>query len=64
MVSPWMEHGTVINYLKEHGHGNVDKLVSFRSINYRRCVLTRYFSYTKLLKAFNIYTHAASFTET
>ncbi|KAF7374420.1 hypothetical protein MSAN_00326100 [Mycena sanguinolenta] len=27
MVSPWMEHGTVLNYLKQHGHGNVDKLL-------------------------------------
>ncbi|KAJ7605510.1 hypothetical protein DFH06DRAFT_1487185 [Mycena polygramma] len=27
MVSPWMEHGTVMNYLKEHGHANVDKLL-------------------------------------
>ncbi|KAF8183900.1 kinase-like domain-containing protein, partial [Mycena galopus ATCC 62051] len=27
MVSPWMEHGTVMNYLKEHGHGNVDRLL-------------------------------------
>ncbi|KAK7029790.1 Non-specific serine/threonine protein kinase [Favolaschia claudopus] len=27
MVSPWMEHGTVMNYLKEHGHQNVDKLL-------------------------------------
>jgi len=27
MVSPWMEHGTVLNYLKEHGHTNVDKLL-------------------------------------
>jgi hypothetical protein len=29
MVSPWMEHGTIMNYLEEYGHGNVDKLVSF-----------------------------------
>ncbi|KAJ6476292.1 kinase-like domain-containing protein [Mycena sanguinolenta] len=27
MVSPWMEHGTVINYLKTHGFANVDKLL-------------------------------------
>ncbi|KAJ7776684.1 kinase-like domain-containing protein [Mycena olivaceomarginata] len=27
MVSPWMEHGTVLNYLKEYGHTNVDKLL-------------------------------------
>ncbi|KAJ7468550.1 kinase-like domain-containing protein [Mycena latifolia] len=27
MVSPWMEHGTVLNYLKHHGRGNVDKLL-------------------------------------
>ncbi|KAF8174635.1 WD40-repeat-containing domain protein [Mycena galopus ATCC 62051] len=27
MVSPWMEHGTVIEYLKTHGHANVDKLL-------------------------------------
>ncbi|KAJ6542592.1 kinase-like domain-containing protein [Mycena capillaripes] len=27
MVSPWMEHGTVMNYLKEHGHTYVDKLL-------------------------------------
>ncbi|KAJ7646808.1 kinase-like domain-containing protein [Roridomyces roridus] len=27
MVSPWMEHGTVLAYLKEHGHSNVDKLL-------------------------------------
>ncbi|KAF8183770.1 kinase-like domain-containing protein, partial [Mycena galopus ATCC 62051] len=26
MVSPWMEHGTVMNYLKTHGHATVDKL--------------------------------------
>ncbi|KAJ7715140.1 kinase-like domain-containing protein [Mycena metata] len=28
MVSPWMEHGTVMRYLKEHGHADVDKLAS------------------------------------
>ncbi|KAJ6476416.1 kinase-like domain-containing protein [Mycena sanguinolenta] len=27
MVSPWMKHGSVINYLKTHGHGNVDMLL-------------------------------------
>ncbi|KAJ7160764.1 kinase-like domain-containing protein [Mycena filopes] len=27
MVSPWMEHGTIINYLNQHGHANVDKLL-------------------------------------
>ncbi|KAJ6476320.1 kinase-like domain-containing protein, partial [Mycena sanguinolenta] len=27
LVSPWMEHGTVISYLKTHGHANVDKLL-------------------------------------
>ncbi|KAJ7802196.1 kinase-like domain-containing protein [Mycena olivaceomarginata] len=27
MVSPWMEHGTVMDYLKNHGHENVDKLL-------------------------------------
>ncbi|KAJ7260947.1 hypothetical protein B0H12DRAFT_1013805, partial [Mycena haematopus] len=27
MVSPWMEHGTAINYLKNHGHANVNKLL-------------------------------------
>ncbi|KAF8150309.1 kinase-like domain-containing protein [Mycena galopus ATCC 62051] len=27
MVSHWMDHGTVMNYLKTHGHANVDKLL-------------------------------------
>ncbi|KAF7373447.1 Zn(2)-C6 fungal-type domain-containing protein [Mycena sanguinolenta] len=27
MVSPWKEHGTVLNYLKRHGLANVDKLL-------------------------------------
>ncbi|KAF8174652.1 kinase-like domain-containing protein, partial [Mycena galopus ATCC 62051] len=27
LVSPWMEHGTVINYLKIHGFSDVDKLL-------------------------------------
>ncbi|KAJ6542587.1 kinase-like domain-containing protein, partial [Mycena capillaripes] len=27
MVSPWIEHGTVMDYLEEHGHANVDKLL-------------------------------------
>ncbi|KAF7373372.1 Kinase-like protein [Mycena sanguinolenta] len=27
MVSPFMKHGTVLNYLKTHGHANVDKLL-------------------------------------
>ncbi|KAF8130910.1 kinase-like domain-containing protein [Mycena galopus ATCC 62051] len=27
MVLPWMEHGTVMHYLKQHGHENVDKLL-------------------------------------
>ncbi|KAF7333645.1 Kinase-like protein [Mycena sanguinolenta] len=27
MVSPWMKHGSVINYLKTHGHANVDMLL-------------------------------------
>ncbi|KAJ7147345.1 kinase-like domain-containing protein [Mycena filopes] len=29
LVSPWMEHGTIMNYLNQHGHANVDKLASF-----------------------------------
>ncbi|KAJ6518641.1 kinase-like domain-containing protein, partial [Mycena sanguinolenta] len=28
MVSPWMEHGTVMNYLQRQGHANVDKLAN------------------------------------
>ncbi|KAJ7353458.1 kinase-like domain-containing protein, partial [Mycena albidolilacea] len=27
MVSPWMEHGTVMDYLENHGYENVDKLL-------------------------------------
>ncbi|KAJ6485878.1 ras guanine nucleotide exchange factor domain-containing protein [Mycena sanguinolenta] len=27
MVSPWMMHGTVLNYLKTHCHANLDKLL-------------------------------------
>ncbi|KAJ7045251.1 kinase-like domain-containing protein, partial [Mycena alexandri] len=27
MVSPWMQHGTVLKYLNDHGRGNVDKLL-------------------------------------
>ncbi|KAF7374755.1 Kinase-like protein [Mycena sanguinolenta] len=27
MVSPWMEHGTVLKYLNEYGRANVDKLL-------------------------------------
>ncbi|KAJ7133061.1 kinase-like domain-containing protein [Mycena epipterygia] len=27
IVSPWMEHGTILNYLKLHGRANVDKLL-------------------------------------
>ncbi|KAF8150290.1 kinase-like domain-containing protein [Mycena galopus ATCC 62051] len=27
LVSPWMEHGTVINYLQTHGFSDVDKLL-------------------------------------
>ncbi|KAJ6476175.1 kinase-like domain-containing protein [Mycena sanguinolenta] len=26
-VSPWMEHGTIMSYLKKHGHENVDKFL-------------------------------------
>ncbi|KAJ6457353.1 hypothetical protein C8R45DRAFT_1033457 [Mycena sanguinolenta] len=29
MVSPWMEHGTVLKYLEQYGHRTVDKLVTF-----------------------------------
>ncbi|KAJ7261919.1 kinase-like domain-containing protein [Mycena rebaudengoi] len=28
MVSPWMEHGTVLEYLDHHGRSNVDRLLS------------------------------------
>ncbi|KAJ7145890.1 kinase-like domain-containing protein [Mycena epipterygia] len=27
MVSPWMEHGTILKYLEVHGRANVDKLL-------------------------------------
>ncbi|KAJ7145871.1 kinase-like domain-containing protein, partial [Mycena epipterygia] len=27
MVSPWMEHGTILRYLEVHGRANVDKLL-------------------------------------
>ncbi|KAJ7778493.1 kinase-like domain-containing protein [Mycena metata] len=27
LVSPWMEHGNILRYLKHHGHANVDKLL-------------------------------------
>ncbi|KAK7055199.1 kinase-like protein [Favolaschia claudopus] len=26
-VSPWMQHGTILKYLKDHGRGNVDRLL-------------------------------------
>jgi serine/threonine protein kinase len=39
MVSPWMEHGTVMHYLKTHGYANVDKLVSFCACS-RRAIHT------------------------
>ncbi|KAJ7936915.1 kinase-like domain-containing protein [Mycena leptocephala] len=28
MVSPWMEHGTVLNYIQDYGHANTDRLLS------------------------------------
>ncbi|KAJ7017023.1 kinase-like domain-containing protein [Mycena alexandri] len=28
MVSPWMKHGTVLNYLSEYGRSNMDKMLS------------------------------------
>ncbi|KAJ7041246.1 hypothetical protein C8F04DRAFT_1177432 [Mycena alexandri] len=28
MVSPWMEQGTILNYLKDHGRSNADKFLS------------------------------------
>ncbi|KAJ7656681.1 kinase-like domain-containing protein [Mycena rosella] len=28
MVSPWMEHGTILKYLKDYGRANVDRLLS------------------------------------
>ncbi|KAJ7229230.1 kinase-like domain-containing protein, partial [Mycena rebaudengoi] len=28
MVSPWMEHGTILRYLNDHGRVNVDRLLS------------------------------------
>ncbi|KAJ7251259.1 kinase-like domain-containing protein [Mycena rebaudengoi] len=28
MVSPWMEHGTILKYLNDHGRANVDRLLS------------------------------------
>ncbi|KAJ7269797.1 hypothetical protein C8J57DRAFT_1607675 [Mycena rebaudengoi] len=28
VVSPWMEHGTVLKYLNDHGRANVDRLLS------------------------------------
>ncbi|KAJ7721142.1 kinase-like domain-containing protein, partial [Mycena metata] len=27
LVSPWMEHGTILSYLKDHGPANVDKFL-------------------------------------
>lgn len=27
MVSPWMQHGTILNYLVDHGSVNVDRHV-------------------------------------
>ncbi|KAF7360366.1 Kinase-like protein [Mycena venus] len=27
MVSPWMDHGTVVNYLNTHGHANLNKVL-------------------------------------
>jgi serine/threonine protein kinase len=31
MVSPWMENGTVLKYLNDHGRADVDKLVGPRN---------------------------------
>jgi serine/threonine protein kinase len=28
MVSPWMQHGTILKYLSEHGRANVEKMAS------------------------------------
>ncbi|KAJ6570711.1 hypothetical protein B0H10DRAFT_2107608, partial [Mycena sp. CBHHK59/15] len=38
MVSPWMEHGTVLKYLNDHGRANVEKLVRLPPVLIR-CVL-------------------------
>ncbi|KAJ7741397.1 kinase-like domain-containing protein, partial [Mycena maculata] len=32
MVSPWMEHGNVLQYLNEHGRGNVNNIVGLLDI--------------------------------
>ncbi|KAF7340963.1 Kinase-like protein [Mycena sanguinolenta] len=48
MVSPWMKHGTVLNHLKEHGHRDVDKL------------LTRLVSFTRSHKAYNTFIRGIS----
>ncbi|KAJ6588778.1 kinase-like domain-containing protein, partial [Mycena capillaripes] len=32
MVSPWMENGTVLRYLSDHGRANVDKLLHSQNI--------------------------------
>jgi serine/threonine protein kinase len=55
MVSPWMEHGTVLRYLDKHGRANVDRLVG---LNSHVQILPPYmdFSYPKLRKASNIFT--------
>jgi serine/threonine-protein kinase TNNI3K len=36
MVSPWMEGGTVLKYLNDHGKACIDKLVGF-PVQFRGC---------------------------
>jgi hypothetical protein len=54
MVSPWMDHGTVLDYLSDYGRGNVDKFVHLLQLDI--CLLLTYiFSCAKLHKACNIF---------
>ncbi|KAJ7036189.1 hypothetical protein C8F04DRAFT_1394417 [Mycena alexandri] len=64
MVSPWMEHGTILNYLKNHGHGNVDQLASFVLLGHVHVVLNVNFSFMRSLKASSIFILKISCTET
>jgi hypothetical protein len=54
-----MEYGTVLNYLKEYGHSNVDKSVSLL-FSFIHAIVTQQSSSTKSCKAWPTFISAAS----
>lgn len=68
MVSPWMQHGSILNHIADVGGPKIAKIRRYVGLllieNGMWLSLTDIFSFPRSLKVWNIFTRAISYTAT